>query len=487
MKKDDKNRLLLIKFLEKLNNGEKLTRNNIEQHYSDINAFIERLDSIDGFPFDTSDEDIYCFEMSKRKSFDKYHFQDIMKAILDYETNENYEIEIQNIIEKSKAPRREDEVYQIISSYEPYEFTHCIAYELAIRNDNVKSILDNIKSLTTHSKQLFETSLLQSDDWIRAVAKDDTKRLIDQLGTQITSLEIDFENFDAKQAYNEIMRPIAEYIVLLEEKYYMIYNREEIIPEGMEDIFKEPNHHEPDRELYRYMDKAIRDSIKDNHDSSPRYKDNYALEEGYAVYQASYEDSNQYDINKIYPNFKRPMREFNQTQVAFNISLPKKEILAYIEKIKDDYDSKKNNTYKTLEQLLCEDDTKTEYKSDIKASAKSADSFFIYDYFLHHKINNIDKADSQIKREIQMELTKFHGVRVPKNENEIKNKKDTKYKYITLEKYKKEDGYNENDDIFETLLEENKAISIRTIEDNYTLMKKYIQGEDPLYKTLLTK
>ena len=44
-----------------------------------------------------------------------------------------------------------------------------------------------------------------------------------------------------------------------------------------------------------------------------------------------------------------------------------------------------------------------------------------------------------------------------------------------------------NNDIFETLLDENQAMSIRTIGDKYELMKNYIQGENPLYKTLLEK
>ena len=76
---------------------------------------------------------------------------------------------------------------------------------------------------------------------------------------------------------------------------------------------------------------------------------------------------------------------------------------------------------------------------------------------------------------------------IAKDDDEIKNTKDTKYKYIPLEKYKTQEGYSQNNDIFETLLDENQAMSIRTIGDKYELMKNYIQGENPLYKTLLEK
>jgi hypothetical protein len=123
----------------------------------------------------------------------------------------------------------------------------------------------------------------------------------------------------------------------------------------------------------------------------------------------------------------------------------------------------------------------------MNSADKWADNFFIYDYFLYHEVISIDKTEAQIKREIQIELTKFHGVRVPKDDYEIKNTKDTKYKYIPLEEYKTQEGYSQNNDIFETLLDENQAMSIRTIGDKYELMKNYIQGENPLYKTLLEK
>ena len=34
-----------------------------------------------------------------------------------------------------KLPNRADEKYTRIENYEDYEFTHCIAYEMAIRNE----------------------------------------------------------------------------------------------------------------------------------------------------------------------------------------------------------------------------------------------------------------------------------------------------------------------------------------------------------------
>lgn len=59
----------------------------------------------------------------------------------------------------------------------------------------------------------------------------------------------------------------------------MIYDRKDIVPEGMEEVFKEPNHYESDRELNQYMDKAIEESIRNACDVSPRYKDNFTFKD----------------------------------------------------------------------------------------------------------------------------------------------------------------------------------------------------------------
>ena len=242
-----KSKFILIDFLEKLNDDNKFSREDIEVNYNQIQPFIDLLYTVDDFPVDHSDENIYRFIDFKRKHFDKYHLQDIVdivinysedkksytgnpvkiitdyvndknnnskhiswivhdyastkscsdskkikqlilenttkekkysekvltKKILEYATNIKYQkdiariiidiksynhfsTEINDIVKESKLPRRGDEAYQIISSYEPYELTHCISYEMAIRNEDVKNLLDVIQKLTILSKKLFE-------------------------------------------------------------------------------------------------------------------------------------------------------------------------------------------------------------------------------------------------------------------------------------------------------------------------------------------
>lgn len=577
---------MLMEFLEKLNNGEKISYDDMELNFSQIKSSIDDiLYSIDDFPVDNSNDQIYSFIENEKKFFDKYEIQDISdvileymikpvelkkdynfynniiinyinndgitrrtidhivsnyahsknckdsknileilsyksipekilkkeivkieetkdKEVLSYATNRNYikdiadiimdieklencKKEIKKILKDSKLPKRSDEEYKIISSYEPYELTHCISYEMAIRNIQVKKILEKIRILVTHSKMLYQKDLLyknvHSTLYIPEI-QEEINKLIESLKNLEINLNINPNTSELKVIQNELRKAFTELIVLLEEDYYMIYDWKEIIPEGMEDILKEPNHHETDIELIQYMNKFIKESIKNAYDPSPRYKDNYSVKDGYASYQASYENSKEYDINKIFPNFKRPMKEFNQTQVAFNMSLPKDEIIAYISKIKDDYDNKENS-YKTLNQLLYEDDSRIEEKLEHTQQNRYADDFFIYDYYIQSDEEHEKKLES-----IQKRLSQFHG---------IKNK-------ITRNIYDKGINYDEmqKDENNKSTVKKTSTININTLVNlsnkekdlkyyitTNVIKKRYIKMKELIdtqkYKTLI--
>ena len=566
---------ILIDFLEKLNNGDKFLREDIELNYKQIQPFIDILYTIDDFPVDHSDENIYCFINSKRKHFDKYHIKDITNLIIDYvnkpyinnNSKKSSEIiidysknidgkpidlivynfasgkneckdsssiksiilenatkekkysdkvltekllkyatddkfskdianiiteqkrfntlnkEIQEIIKESKLPRRDDEVYQIISSYESYELTHCISYEMAVRNKDVKALFEKIKTLTLLSRDLFKADMLHKNDsalfYIMEI-EEQREKILESLEALQIVLNIDFNTSSPTKIQSELFRLITEYTVSLEEDYYMIYDRKDIVPEGMEEVFKEPNHYESDRELNQYMDKAIEESIRNAYDVSPRYKDNFTFKDGYAVYQASYEDLKEYDINKIFPNFKRPMREFNQTQVAFNMSLPKDEIVKYIEKIKDDYDVK-NTSYKTLNQLLYGDNTRSEDKLVHKQKERYADDFFIYDYYTQS-----DKEHKNKLELIQKKLSQYHGMKIEKGRNnyELINYDEALIKMNTP---KIKTNSNSFADIAKSFKEHDHIIhyleTINIIEDRYLVLKNAIDNKK--YKKLM--
>ena len=478
-----------IELLKKLNNGEQISFEDVEQNYLDIKEYLEKLDHIDEFPFDRDYNDfIYCFKKlnKDRKIFDKYHIEDIVKIITEFKENENYISDIQNIINESKLPRRDDEEYTIISSYEPYELTHCISYELATRNKDAIILLNSIRHLTTLSKKFFEYYMFYGNKRI----KEDDYLDFEEIVTEALELlnyyeigqkfDIKFKNYRIFDIYASIMQIITFLTIILEENYYLIYDRKEIVPEGMEETFKEPNHHETDIELNQYMDKAIRESIRHAYDTSPRYKDNFTFKDGYAIYQASYEDSKEYDINKIFPNFKRSMKQFNQTQVAFNMSLPKDEIISYISKIKDDYDNKESS-YKTLNQLLYEEDTRTEEKLEHNQQNRYADDFFIYDYYTQCGENHENKLEI-----IQKKLSQYHGMKIENGRNDY-----TLIDYDEAIRKMQSKSTTSNSNSFDDLaaiFKGNKHIihyikTIQIIENRYESLKNAI--DEKKYKKLI--
>jgi|GEM_PF-1269702 len=215
---------MLIDFLEKLNNGNRFSREDIERDYAKIQQFIDPLYTVDNFPVNDEDDNVYCFIDTKRKHFDKYHIQSIAEAIMDYKTNDSYKNDIEYIIKDSKLPRRDDEAYQIISSYEPYELTHCISYEMAIRNEEVIAFLKNIKSLTLLSKRLLEYYISFGNIEIEKNPYLDFEKVVTEslelLGHyKITqNPEIKFKHYKPLEANILITEIIIHLIMILEEE-----------------------------------------------------------------------------------------------------------------------------------------------------------------------------------------------------------------------------------------------------------------------------
>ena len=67
-----------------------------------------------------------------------------------------------------KLPKRKDPIYKEIEEFKDYEFTNCIAYEMAIRNKQVIKIFNNeilnIKSIDMRVEQMAFYRLLQKTD-----------------------------------------------------------------------------------------------------------------------------------------------------------------------------------------------------------------------------------------------------------------------------------------------------------------------------------
>lgn len=101
-----------------------------------------------------------------------------------------------------------------------------------------------------------------------------------------------------------------------------------------------------------------------------------------------------------------------KVRVELDLSMPKTELIDFIDRLKVDYD-KNNKTIKSISELLgkklsfCENDNKGKYPKKPN-SEKFADWFFAYDLYKILKTNTL-KSDLNIFSEIDLELIKYHN------------------------------------------------------------------------------
>lgn len=79
---------MIVKFLEELNNGKSIKHNEIEIDYKPIKHLIERLVQIKNSPYEENYSG-YSFIKGKRKTFEKYHIEDIANILIDRENSKN--------------------------------------------------------------------------------------------------------------------------------------------------------------------------------------------------------------------------------------------------------------------------------------------------------------------------------------------------------------------------------------------------------------
>lgn len=387
---------------------------------------------------------------------------------------------------KNEIPLRSEYKY-IEEEYELYELTHCMAYEMAIRNENVKHILKVLKELQNNYKEVLYT-IFQNDslEYVVHACLDSIYELL-TIYNETATKKIDFSEIDSwdestsqigHKTINFIMKIIVELNDELNKQYYMIDKREGIIPKGLNDDVNP----KLDNWFYEHIDESLTNSD---------YKNDYIEKAGYEIFLGADINNDELSCSKIKPKFKTSLKQFNQTEITLNLSLPKKELLAFVEKIKDDYDNEESYLLNYLEFLGKELGINSKVYKNMTAK-KWADHFYIYDVL---KLYDRPK----IKEEIRLELTKYHGVRVVESEKTFKagTKRNGKilevdtvvpiYKTIPYEKYLEENPDMDLDMFNEAYYDEKSDKSIRSISNYNKLMKKLIEGENPGYKILLSK
>lgn len=269
-------------------------------------------------------------------------FEEIKK--LEFGTFWSTRFRLPKIIGKI-IPRNSIE-YRKIDNFKIYELTPCIAYEMAIRNEDVKKCLDryykifemskdmkyilhrfmsknyfsfvyNIKDKKELDEKYSEYEILYEEKQknYKKLIKEDYKKFIDNTIDMCTELRL--------VILNDLKKKITDELV----DYYLIY------PKGY---------------IRQVADSNSRcvETITNSQKKEKRYVINKDIDDGYQIsyekiihkefiqYQGASYKNGEFYVNSVIPNFKRQVNDQNQISMVINFSLPENEILEYIKIIK---------------------------------------------------------------------------------------------------------------------------------------------------------
>jgi len=320
----------------------------------------------------TSTFENYTDEDKKKKFQQEY---DYLKDILI----QSYSLECEIL----EMPTRDDKIYQDIEN--SYKHTYSLAYEMAIRNKDVKKILyalgylKNIKkNLQAIENQYYKDSSVGISRKACAIYDSNMKEYKERLISK-------YSNFLTEELHNKYLS-IGIYTIntIINDFEEELRNQYLIVPKENKIVTPEAN--------YILIQKIIHNSIdpKKYKWSSNQQKNKYASEEKvyseYTVIMGVFEDDDVFDINVIRPTFNSHIIDKNISLVPINFTLPEEEILTFIKKIKADM-REDENIIKTPMELLGEDlekideaEVKQYLPKTFKANLKAmADALFAYD------------------------------------------------------------------------------------------------------------
>lgn len=245
-------------------------------------------------------------------------------------------------IENGILPRASDK-YKAIDEFKTYELTSCIAYEMAIRNQDVIKIfekLEKISKMMTDDQYLFHRMLSKREF-------KDIYNIIDE-----DSLEIEYEKYESlvmqkyvtyrkliEEDYKKFIDnyidkctelSIEELVILREKLEYELINEYLIYPEGYDRAI--PNAAPLMVEKITNKQKPLKAIKYDKHKDDIVYEE--IVHEAFIERRGLYANSTKFFVNNITPNFKRQVNDQNQMTIPINLSLPLNEIVEYVTIIK---------------------------------------------------------------------------------------------------------------------------------------------------------
>lgn len=286
---------------------------------------------------------------------------------------------------ENQLPKRADTKYTRIENFKPYELTHCIIFEMAGRNKEVRNTIQILAMTEEVLKIEYRVKPDNDEEYVDLYKLLGKKDLIEVS-------EKEYEELEKKRLH--FSKTFIDGINILKNEYYIHYDQNKVnIPE-IENPFKEKDfegmsfeeiHEDFSDALCSPMMKHISGAIgKFLHgEEYPLYKSDHNIYEGFVTARGINPRCKTFDISNINTHFQRKIYDTNQINVALNMSLPEDELVEYIKHIKKTLSDKKSKRLKSPNKLLgkeVKDAEKTANYPKKPTTKKLADMFFVYDY-----------------------------------------------------------------------------------------------------------
>lgn len=381
-----------------------------------------------------------------------------------YDNNRNTLIQAYNInCEVLDEPKRENEIYKAIES--PHKHTYILAYEMAIRNIEVKKILyalrylKNIRDNYTKDNKIFTEELVSEYPYY---------------------LNYAIHNHFLSIGLIRIKDLIDQFEDILRETYLIIPKENKVITsESNITLIHSIIHNSPELEEEKLIIK------EKSYKSAKQEYDDYTITLGIL------KGDKRYDVGFVRPTYNTHIIEDNTLNIPINLNLPTEEIVAFIEKIKENSDVIKSPLELLEEELetIDPEDVEQYFPKTFDARLKTmANALFTYDTFqyLTDKQKQLEVNRDELQNKLDDELSKYTkpGAKTKRQKLNIK-RINAKYDKSIKE-------FNKIiDDIGRTSKSKHKKIGNKidvsgsTIERYLTFMNNYIK--DKKYKRLFIK
>lgn len=388
-----------------------------------------------------------------------------------------------------QMPNRSDAVYKNIEN--SYKHTYSLAYEMAIRNKDVKRILFALGYLNNLKTNLLAITNQYCKDKGSAVAISyKADEIHDSSIEKYTEILISkYPNYVTAELHHKYvsigLHRISTMIDEFEEELRIEYL---IVPKNRKIITPEANHILIQRALYNSIDPK-KYKWYPNYQQKKRYEYEEKEYAEYTVSMGVFEDDDEFDVNVIRPTFNSHIVDKNISLVPINFTLPAEEILAFIKKIKEDM-NKDGTIIKTPMELLGEEIEKIDeaevkeyfpktFKANLKAMANALFAYDVSQYLAQAKDKLESKRDILInKRDSELLPYKKSGRRTA-HENRQVGKIEKIYEK-EIQEYEKE-----IDKINKTAIDKKVTVGETTLKRYIAFMDEYI-GEKK-YRKLFIK